>query len=66
MKPGNLQLQGAKSGGANRKMRFLCSLQPAEIRRVFYASKTQPQHRKDESNGKAYLYIGIRYRGTSR
>lgn len=25
MKPGNLQMQGAKSGGANRKMRLLVS-----------------------------------------
>lgn len=24
MKPGNLRLQGAKSGGGNRKMRELC------------------------------------------
>ena len=36
MKPGNLRLQGAKSGGANRKMRqlFFDSLRIAE--RCFY------------------------------
>ncbi len=37
MKPGNLQMQGAKSGGANRKMRFSMLFQrPAGIGGTFF------------------------------
>ena len=37
MKPGNLQTQGAKSGGANRKMRlYLLFQRPADFGGTFF------------------------------
>ena len=55
MKPGNLQLQGAKSGGANRKMR-LYLLQERSVVRSAFSTRIGLKER-NLKNGKKNLYI---------
>ncbi len=63
MKPGNLRLQGAKSGGGNREMRVRCVLRA--LGGAFFVNTIRKEL---ISNGyeKTYFYFRICDRGSSR